>query len=77
MLLPTLGSPGQPRQRKGQRDPGAKLGQEGRAPKNVPILSVMKDKRRIGTVWGWVSQETVPEMEVSLGVLLGITPTKE
>lgn len=34
--LQLLESPGQPRQRKGQRDPGAKLGQEGRAPKNVP-----------------------------------------
>lgn len=72
-----LGSPGLPRQRKGQRDPGAELGQEGRAPKNVPTPSVTKDQRRIGTVWGWVSWETVPKMEVSLGVLLGITPMKE
>ena len=43
--------------------------------------SLKNDQSRIRIVWCWVSWETVPEMEVymhvvSLGVLLGITPTK-
>lgn len=44
--------------------------------------SLKNDQSRMRIVWGWVSWETVPEMEVyvhvvSLGVLSGVTPTKE